>query len=70
MNELEEDWKNFHLIEEGALGIEIGDEVLEELNYKGERRLVGKVCVERSISQEVIESTLGTFIFHNAFHKD
>lgn len=57
MNELEEEWGKLCLTVEEVQGIEIGD-LTEELNYKEERSLVGKVCIERSINQEVIEGTL------------
>ncbi|XP_042964509.1 uncharacterized protein LOC122298706 [Carya illinoinensis] len=58
MNELEENWRRMRLTEEEGQGIDIEDELPDDLFEKEERSLVGRVCIERSISQEVIESTL------------
>lgn len=46
------------LTEEKALNIEFGDDVLKDLNYKGDISLVGKVWMERSISKAVTEAMM------------
>ena len=58
MNEIEEQWERLRLTEYEALTIELGDNISEDLNFKGERSLGGNVWMERSISQALIESTM------------
>ncbi|XP_042974650.1 uncharacterized protein LOC122306284 [Carya illinoinensis] len=50
MNDIEERWERLKLIEEEALNIELGDDILEEQNYKGDLSLVGKFLQVKAIS--------------------
>ncbi|XP_042962692.1 uncharacterized protein LOC122296963 [Carya illinoinensis] len=58
MEDLEEKWKELRLREEEKMVIEIDDEVSGDLLMKEQRSLLGKLCSNRLISKEVMESTL------------
>ncbi|KAF5457896.1 hypothetical protein F2P56_021970 [Juglans regia] len=58
MKSLEEQWEKLRLMEEEKRNVEPNDSIPEEIKNKGDRSLVGKVWMERKISQGVIESTI------------
>lgn len=58
MEDLEEKWKKLRLLEEEVSDIVIEENVSEELRYKEQRSLVGKVLSSRTISREALETTM------------
>ncbi|XP_035551145.1 uncharacterized protein LOC118349709 [Juglans regia] len=58
MEDLEEQWNKLNLLEEEEAAIVFDEEVGEEISYRGECSLVGKVCMDRTISKEVVENTM------------
>lgn len=58
MEELKERWQHLHLMEEEEDAINFDEDIGEELLYKRECSLVGKVCMDRSVSKEVMENTM------------
>lgn len=59
MEILEELCGNLCLIEEEKVGIELDGESVDVVKEKGDRSLIGRVCIERVIGKEVIDSTMG-----------
>lgn len=58
MNDLEEKWERFCLTEEEGEATIIDDVVSEEILFKEDCTLVGKICMERNIGREVLEATM------------
>ncbi|XP_041019827.1 uncharacterized protein LOC121261463 [Juglans microcarpa x Juglans regia] len=58
MNDLEEQWRKFCLIEEEGEAIAIDDVVDEVIGFKGDCSLVGKICLDRNIGRMVLEDTM------------
>ncbi|KAF5454944.1 hypothetical protein F2P56_024573 [Juglans regia] len=58
MEEMETKWERLQLTEEEDQEVVVGDDILDELSEKGDRSLVGRVMVERSIGRGVIETTM------------
>lgn len=57
---LEESWGKLQLNEEEQLSIPMEKEEVSEMdNTKDRRSLVGKICSERNVSRDVIQSTMG-----------
>ncbi|XP_042972906.1 uncharacterized protein LOC122304702 [Carya illinoinensis] len=55
---LEEQWKKFRLTEEEEEIVEVSWKGDEEIDRKGERSLIGKVCSDRSVSKTLISNTM------------
>ncbi|XP_041011352.1 uncharacterized protein At4g02000-like [Juglans microcarpa x Juglans regia] len=58
MEVLEDKWKKLRLLEEEVSDIIIEDNVSEELRYKEQRSLVGRMVSSRTISREALEATM------------
>lgn len=57
---LKEQCGHFRLYENKKISIPLGEEeVIEEDTIKEQRSLVGKICLDRGISKEVIQTTMG-----------
>ncbi|XP_040994343.1 uncharacterized protein LOC121240886 [Juglans microcarpa x Juglans regia] len=58
MEDLEDMWAQMKLIEEEMGTIDLNEEESEVVLKKGEKCLIGKVCLERVISKSIISTTM------------
>ncbi|XP_042983285.1 uncharacterized protein LOC122312689 [Carya illinoinensis] len=58
MEEIEEKWQHLRLLEDEEQAITFDEDVGEELKHKRECSLVGKFCMDRNVSKEVLENTM------------
>lgn len=58
MEILEEKWVELRLMEEEKVGIELDEDCSAKLVNKEQRSLLGKICLSRSISKEVVGSMM------------
>lgn len=58
MDKIEETWGQMKLTEEEDAQIDLEGEAMEDIQRKGERCLIGKICIERSIGRAILKSTM------------
>ncbi|XP_041025325.1 uncharacterized protein LOC121265703 [Juglans microcarpa x Juglans regia] len=59
MENLEAQWKKFRLSEEERLVVDVGEEIEGDVRECGERSIIGKICMERTIGREILAVTMG-----------
>ncbi|XP_042980007.1 uncharacterized protein LOC122310195 [Carya illinoinensis] len=59
MDEIEDRWNKLRLTKEEEVVIELPQGGEEEIQCKGDRSLIGKICSDRAISKEVIANAMG-----------
>ncbi|XP_042942844.1 uncharacterized protein At4g02000-like [Carya illinoinensis] len=58
MEGIEEKWKQFNLTEEEDVTLDSPNGEREDVQQKGDRSLIGKVCTERGVGRDVIAKTM------------
>lgn len=59
MDVLESKWKNLSLTEEELVHITVEEDSAEQYDIKSKQSLLGKMCSNKSVGKEILQTTMG-----------